>query len=150
MTNNNTIPIGTYVIGAKYGDADPCDPWGVGFFQKTRVDPRGKTRFIVVDIGGNSLYGTGYAEIRKIDRETGHWLLANQRDIKWSDRSLWDLIEGHKTDILRAKYEELVSEVSRKLPGESRHETALRYIREAETNIAVDTAAKEADDDNDK
>lgn len=33
---------------------------------------------------------------------------------------------------LQAKYNELIFEVCRKFPGESRHQTALRYIREAE------------------
>jgi hypothetical protein len=33
---------------------------------------------------------------------------------------------------LRAQYYELIMAVERCFPGESRHETALRYIREAE------------------
>lgn len=33
---------------------------------------------------------------------------------------------------LRRRYEELIFAVCRKYPGESRHETALRYIRERE------------------
>lgn len=39
---------------------------------------------------------------------------------------------------LKAKYMELIMAVARKWPGENRHETALRYIREAEnTSNAV-------------
>lgn len=33
----------------------------------------------------------------------------------------------------REKYNELLMAVGKKFPGESRHETALRYIREAES-----------------
>ena len=40
------------------------------------------------------------------------------------------------------KYMELIMTVSKKYPGETRHETALRYIRAAERSSA-DTAAKE-------
>ena len=45
------------------------------------------------------------------------------------------------------KYMELLSAVERKFPGESRHETALRYIREREmrpisASQAVDSKAK--------
>lgn len=35
-------------------------------------------------------------------------------------------------DHLSGKYYELIYQVSRKYPGETRHETALRYLREAE------------------
>jgi len=41
----------------------------------------------------------------------------------------------------RVKYDELIMAVGNKWPGESRHETALRYIREAEVG-AGGTAAK--------
>ncbi|HAR37923.1 MAG TPA: hypothetical protein DCS09_04735 [Porphyromonadaceae bacterium] len=37
-------------------------------------------------------------------------------------------------DELQRKYNELVMAVSRKFPGETRHQTALRYIRQAEDN----------------
>lgn len=35
-------------------------------------------------------------------------------------------------DRLRAKYDELIMQVSLKHPGETRHETAVRYLRNAE------------------
>jgi hypothetical protein len=43
----------------------------------------------------------------------------------------------------RAKYHELLYAVGKKYPGELRHETALRYIRQAER--PADDAAKSAD-----
>jgi hypothetical protein len=36
-----------------------------------------------------------------------------------------------------AKYQELLFAVARKFPGETRHETALRYILEAEAAVKV-------------
>lgn len=41
-------------------------------------------------------------------------------------------------------YDELLYAVARKFPGESRHETALRYIREAEKRPAEALGAKES------
>ena len=41
-------------------------------------------------------------------------------------------LPGREVEELRAKYHELVFAVSRKHDGETRHDTALRYIREAE------------------
>lgn len=43
-----------------------------------------------------------------------------------------------------ARYEELIYAVARKFPGESRHETALRYIREREAAANENGAARRA------
>ena len=40
-------------------------------------------------------------------------------------------------DIITRKYDELIMAVESKYPGESRHMTALRYIREAETKQGI-------------
>lgn len=45
------------------------------------------------------------------------------------------------TQELRAKYHELLYAVANKYPNETRHETALRYIRQAET---ITSECKEA------
>jgi len=44
---------------------------------------------------------------------------------------------------LREKYEELIYQVATKYPGESRHDTAKRYIHERETR-PLQTASKSA------
>ena len=41
------------------------------------------------------------------------------------------------------RYNELLMAVCRKYPGESRHETALRYIRQAESNSYCGSAPKQ-------
>jgi hypothetical protein len=43
------------------------------------------------------------------------------------------------------KYLELLYAVERKFPGESRHETALRYIREAESHATSSAAVESAE-----
>lgn len=40
-------------------------------------------------------------------------------------------------------YRELISAVERKFPGETRHQTALRYIREAEERVAEGECKKD-------
>ena len=47
----------------------------------------------------------------------------------------------------RAQYNELIMAVAQKRPNESRHETALRYIRKAEQNSLGDTGSKQAGKD---
>lgn len=42
---------------------------------------------------------------------------------------------------LSQKYNELIHAVGNKYPGEERHETALRYIREAEARSSSDTGS---------
>ena len=49
-----------------------------------------------------------------------------------------------KLQEIRGKYSELLYAVARKFPGESRHETALRYIKAAEESPACETAKCEA------
>lgn len=43
---------------------------------------------------------------------------------------------------LEAKYYELLYAVGNKYPGESRHETALRYIKDAEAPESIDYSGR--------
>lgn len=45
------------------------------------------------------------------------------------------------TECLEAKYMELIMAVGNKYPGETRHQTALRYIRQAEQSPAHDPSS---------
>ena len=54
------------------------------------------------------------------------------------------ILAEHHANVMKAmaevavqKYDELLFAVERKFPGESRHETALRYIRAAEASAKV-------------
>jgi len=51
------------------------------------------------------------------------------------NRSIMDAIIARlrAADVISKNYDELLFEVARKFPGETRHETARRYIREAES-----------------
>ena len=53
-------------------------------------------------------------------------------------------IPWREVDKWRTLYYQLLYAVESKHEGETRHETALRYIRERETTIAVHEAAKES------
>ena len=54
--------------------------------------------------------------------------------------------DAHRDELLTilTKYQELIYAVARKWPGESRHETALRYIRQSEVLCSGDGGQKEA------
>lgn len=59
---------------------------------------------------------------------------------------IWTVLERKDKELaeaadLRAKYNELLMAVGRKHEGETRHQTALRYIRQAEeVNITAEAA----------
>ncbi len=46
---------------------------------------------------------------------------------------------GQRVTEIEHDYYELIMAVSKKFPDESRHETALRYIKQAEDNCISDT-----------
>lgn len=53
------------------------------------------------------------------------------------ERGTWGRIiedQRHTIETLKQKYNDLLFEVQTKHPGESRHQTAQRYIRQAETH----------------
>lgn len=47
-------------------------------------------------------------------------------------------LPGREAADIRSKYDELIYAVESAFPNETRHETALRYIREAETSSGSD------------
>ncbi len=64
----------------------------------------------------------------------------------------WGVLEGKlffvktkRTAESRRKYEELIAAVENKYPGESRHQTALRYIRQA-GNVDMDLGGVQAEE----
>lgn len=63
-------------------------------------------------------------------RKSLEWLEGKMVE-HWNARSL-PPTDAPRVRELQAKYNELLFAVARKHPGESRHETALRYIRNAE------------------
>jgi hypothetical protein len=68
---------------------------------------------------------------------------------QWAEDQVWEECDcqnpSQPTEYIRAdRYYQLVMEVARKFEGETRHETALRYIREREA-ASVDTHPKGED-----
>lgn len=83
---------GDYVLATKYHDGDPMDQWVVGFFD-AMLPKSGGERYMVVDSEGNQFRGNGFRRVKKIDVDTGKWLLKHAPQIQLSDRSLWDWLE---------------------------------------------------------
>ena len=78
-----------------------------------------------IEMLANQLEESAYSD-RKIFG--GPWLKINANFLRSLSTTIKDLREKEKL------YYELILEVSKKFPNETRHETALRYIRRAETN----------------
>lgn len=85
--SDGCMPIGAYVLATKYGDGDPGDQFGIGFY----AGPAGigGGRFMVHDGDGRPLRAGGFRRIKRISRRRGAWLLARIRDIESGDRSVW-------------------------------------------------------------
>lgn len=81
------------------------------------------------------LYGDG-------DRAAffAHWASLSR---EWADALIAELDRGEP--LVTTKYDELILAVHSKFPGESRHETALRYIRERENAKSQGSCAKAAE-----
>jgi hypothetical protein len=103
--------------------------------------------------------GTRYTEFQAKDTLVNPWLVCDWKDgygyivlCKCKDRSsavkiraALNFVEAAKRStntgshaILQQQYNELLFAVARKFPNKSRHQTALRYIQQAESNSSKD------------
>lgn len=82
-----TPSIGDYVLGTRWSDGDPGDPWAVGFLTAVHCTPLGQ-RFIVSHADGTPIRPAGYKHVRRLSFERGKWLLDNSRIIEDSGRKL--------------------------------------------------------------
>jgi hypothetical protein len=62
--------IGDYCLATKYGDGDPGDHWGLGFYDGERDG-----RHYIKDSGGNQIRASGFRRVGKVNAEVGRWLL---------------------------------------------------------------------------
>jgi hypothetical protein len=83
----------------------------------------------------------------KIMEGTQEAVAAHEETKRQFDRAIRFYADEHKesraeNERLRGQYEELLYAVSQKHEGETRHQTALRYIREREAASTAGTGAK--------
>lgn len=64
-----------------------------------------------------------------------------QRMVVDDGRQMITYIPGRELENVRSQYHELLYAVAQKFPDETRHETALRYIREREARASTETAS---------
>lgn len=61
------IPVkGDYVLGSKYEDGYPCDPFYVGFFLEMMDD-----RYMITDADGTIVRASGYRRCERISQRAG-------------------------------------------------------------------------------
>ena len=81
---------GDYVIGTRWQDGNPGDPWAVGWVEKLPFLIRDtKSRWYVKDKKGTDLNGL-YRRVKKISAERGDFLIRNADYIEAQKRySVW-------------------------------------------------------------
>lgn len=82
-----TPSIGDYVLGTRWSDGDPGDPWAVGFLTTIHCTPIGQ-RFVVAHADGTPIRAGGFLYVRRISFKRGAWLLENSDAIEQSGRHL--------------------------------------------------------------
>jgi len=93
------IAIGSYVLGTKFHDGDPGDPWAVGYYMGRGKDSY-KNRHLIGDKDGNLYYGPkGFIRIRaNLKTDVGHWLVENCSILEKSPPgsiNLWNMLTEH-------------------------------------------------------
>lgn len=81
------IPVGTYVLGTKFTDGSPQDPWIVGFV----AYHRGLLTYVTTAEPGTAQAGMlrGCRRVKPISANRGRWILAIKSTIEQSHFSLW-------------------------------------------------------------
>lgn len=74
---SESIRVGDYVLATKFYDADPGDPWVVGF-----VDQIVNGRCYVVDHEGVLIYPSPMRAAAKIPPNLGKWLIENGKALE--------------------------------------------------------------------
>ena len=87
------VSVGDYVIASKYGDADPGDPWAVGFLNEIKGD-----RYFIGDKEVHSFRSGGYRHCKRIPSYIGHWLLQNAKVLENSPPGSVDLFKMIDTE----------------------------------------------------
>lgn len=78
------------MLATKWGDGDPGDPWGVGFY-----DRFGGGRYFIVDNDGKQIRQGGFRRVGRITPEFGRWLLSVATELEASPPgtvNLWTMM----------------------------------------------------------
>jgi hypothetical protein len=79
--------VGDYVLGTKYNDGDPGDPWAVGIYAGMKGD-----RHVVTHRDGTPIYRAGFRRVGVITPEQGRYLLSVKTSIERGGKSVWDIV----------------------------------------------------------
>lgn len=90
--SDEQVTKGEYVLATKFGDGDPGDHWGVGFYDRFE-----NGRHYVVDSAGKQIRGNGFRRVGRITVEVGRWLLSAAKSLEASPPgtvNLWTMLTG--------------------------------------------------------
>lgn len=88
--SDEQVTKGEYVLATKFGDGDPGDHWGVGFY-----DRFANGRHYVVDSAGKQIRGNGFRRVGRITVDVGRWFLSAGRSLEASPPgtvNLWTML----------------------------------------------------------
>lgn len=88
--SDERITNGEYVLATKWGDGDPGDHWGVGFYDRFE-----NGRHYVVDSAGKQIRGNGFRRVGRITADVGRWLLSAAKSLEASPPgtvNLWTML----------------------------------------------------------
>lgn len=95
MEKPSDVKAGDYVLGTKFTDGDPGDPWAVGIYVDS-YDHFGTIRHRVIHANGELIYGRrGFERVGRISDEYGEWLLSISKHLEASPPgtvNLWGMM----------------------------------------------------------
>jgi hypothetical protein len=92
---SGSIELGVYTFATKWGDGDPGDPWGFGFYDGERHD-----RHFIVGNDGKQIRAGGYRRAAEADGKIGALLLENAAMLEATPPgaiNLWEIIDKLKS-----------------------------------------------------
>ena len=95
--SDERITKGEYVLATKWGDGDPGDHWGVGFYDRFE-----NGRHYVVDRAGKQIRGNGFRRVGRITVDVGRWLLSAAKSLEASPPgtvNLWTMLTERAHEI---------------------------------------------------
>lgn len=89
------VEIGSYVLGTKFTDGDPGDPWGIGIYAGS-YEHFGTIRHHINMTDGTPIYPRrGFERVGRITDEFGNWLYSVRHELERSPPgtvNLWGML----------------------------------------------------------
>ncbi len=146
LENGTTITVGDYCHAHRWRDADPKDPWAVGFVSAIRVCPDGKPMF---QLRGDGVSDRFYQHCHPLSPMSGNTLIAREYEPLVTESRVTYLEHyGSILDVGNGKWEGTVllgmpSLVWQAYSGNSEHELIEAFVKKVERTVTKAVLAGE-------